>query len=118
MGGRVPAPAFSGGSLEPTFFPMHYKDGTPAKLGDIVKHDSGAVGIVIGGTIGSDYCSTQVVKFTPANLPCNNGAPGFVGALKDSTGKVEAVAGVAVTLDSCMQTRECVKIAHVDIGHG
>lgn len=97
---------------------MHYKDGTPATLGDIVQHDSGAVGIVIGGTIGSDYCSTQVVKFSPAKDPQAAGRPGFVGTLKDAEGKFVSVAGVGVTLDSYVQTRECLKIGHVDIGHG
>lgn len=97
---------------------MHYKDGTPAKLGDIVKHDSGAVGIVIGGTIGSDYCSTSVVKFSPVGGQYPQPGPGFVGYLRDAMGKVEAVGAVAVALDSCMQTRECLKIDHVDIGHG
>ena len=98
---------------------MHYKDGTPAKLGDIVQHDSGHVGIVIGGTIGSDFCTTHVVKFqTVAKGAWPSGGPGFIGTLRQQDGTVEAVAGVAVQLDQSMQTRECLKIAHVDIGHG
>lgn len=97
---------------------MHYKDGTPAKLGDIVQHDSGSVGIVIGGTIGSDYCSTNVVKFQPSTTPYTPAGPGFVGLLREQDGKLVAVSGVVVALDPCMQTRECLKIAHVDIGHG
>ena len=97
---------------------MHYKDGTPAKLGDIVQHDSGHVGIVIGGTIGSDYCSTHVVRFQSIAAKYPSGGAGFVGTLRESDGKLVAVAGVAVTLDQSTQTRECVKIGHVDIGHG
>lgn len=95
---------------------MHYKDGTPAKLGDIVKHDSGNVGIVIGGQIGNDYCSTQVV--TVSSVMGQPGCSAFVGNLKDAAGQVVAQAAVRVALEPYMQTRECVKIGHVDIGHG
>lgn len=99
---------------------MHYKDGTPATLGDIIQHDSGAVGIVIGGQIGNDFCSTQVVKFEPAAAGWGGIGAGFVGKLRDQTdaNKVIARAAVAVTFDSAVQTRECLKIGHVDIGHG
>lgn len=100
---------------------MHYKDGTPAKLGDIVKHDSGAVGIVIGGTIGSDYCTTSIVVFKPARTPAGQYCEpfaGFIGELRDEKGATVATAGVRVKLEPCMQTRECVRIDHVDIGHG
>lgn len=100
---------------------MHYKDGTPATLGDIVKHDSGDVGIVIGGQIGNDYCSTQVVKFVgvkPAGgYPQPQGA-GFIGQLRDENQQFVATASVVVQHDLCVQTRECLKIGHVDIGHG
>ena len=96
---------------------MHYKDGTPAKLGDIVQHDSGTVGIVIGGQIGNDYCSTQVVTFKPT-LTERGGCSAFVGNLRDTDGKPIAQGSVRVALDSYMQTREMVKIGHVDIGHG
>lgn len=97
---------------------MHYKDGTPAKLGDIVLNDSGDVGCVIGGTIGSDTCSTQVVKFESAVKRWGGAGPGFAGVLRNQDGTVAARASVAVTFDSAMQTRECLKIGHVDIGHG
>lgn len=92
---------------------MHYKDGTPAELGDIVQHDSGAVGIVIGGTIGSDYCSTQVVKFEPAVKQF--GCSAYVGTLRDTDGKIVGNASVRTSLDPHMQTRECLKIGHVDL---
>jgi len=95
---------------------MHYKDGTPATLGDIVQHDSGAVGIVIGGQIGNDFCSTQVVKFESTTHL--KGCSAFVGSLSDTDGKVVKTAAVRVSLESYMQTRECLKIGHVDIGHG
>ncbi len=95
---------------------MHYKDGTPATLGDIIQHDSGSVGIVIGGQIGNDYCSTQVVTFTPALN--QQGCSAFVGALRDVDNKHVATGAVRVSLEPYMQTRECVKIGHVDIGHG
>lgn len=97
---------------------MHYKDGTPANLGDVVQNDNGAIGIVIGGTIGSDYCSTQVVKFEPSNTAYGGIGPGFIGVLRDEKGVVQARAAVAVSLDAATQTRECLKIGHVDIGHG
>ncbi len=100
---------------------MHYKDGTEAKLGDIIQHDDGDIGIVIGGTIGSDYCSTQVVKFTGKKRDGHfdqPGGPGFIGHLKDADGKVVSTAGVHVALHNAMQTREMVKIGHMDIGHG
>lgn len=102
---------------------MHYKDGTEAKLGDIVQHDSGAVGIIIGGTIGSDYCTTQAVMFHPekdsrgANYGYRYGA-GYTGRLDDGAGNTVARSAVHVAHDQSMQTRECLKIGHVDIGHG
>ena len=66
---------------------MHYKDSTPAALGDIIQHDSGIVGILIGGTLGNDYCSSHAVWFKPPGHPHypSSGA-GFVGALKDDKG--------------------------------
>ena len=101
---------------------MHYKDGTPAKLGDIIQRDDGAVGIIIGGQIGNDYCSTQSVVFKPAKT---NGqytgyatGPGYIGALVDEKGALVERAAVAVELAPCTQTRECLKIGHVDIGNG
>lgn len=104
---------------------MHYKDGTPATLGDIIQHDSGFVGVVIGGTIGSDFCSTHVVKLSPVRNAADPkqtwgmaGGPGFVGTLRENTGELKAVAAVAVSLDQSVQTRECLKIGHIDIGHG
>lgn len=99
---------------------MHYKDGTPATLGDIIQHDSGAVGIVIGGQIGNDYCSTSVVIFRPARTPDGHYAQpgaGYVGELRTQEGKTVATAAVRVTLNEGMQTREMVKIGHVDLGH-
>ncbi len=95
---------------------MHYKDGTPAKLGDIIQHDSGSVGIVIGGQIGNDTCATQVVTFTSAAT--QSGCSAFVGNLRDAEGGLVAQASVRVSLEPYMQTRECLKIGHVDIGHG
>lgn len=95
---------------------MHYKNGEEVKLGDIAQHDSGSVGIVIGGTIGSDYCSTHVVKFDSAIGGYCGSA--YVGTLHDAAGKVLSTASVRVSADSHMQTREMIKIGHVDIGHG
>lgn len=99
---------------------MHYKDGTPALLGDIVKHDSGSVGIVIGGLIGSDSCSTQVVMFkSPANSNAwDSAGAGFVGALKEINNVVKSLGAVRVSFDSSVQTSACLKIGHMDIGHG
>lgn len=97
---------------------MHYKDGTPAILGDIIQHDDGHVGIVIGGTEGSDFYSTNVVKFQAPKAKWVQPGVGYVGFLRDSAGAVKAVGSVAVSLDSAMQTREMVKIGHIDIGHG
>jgi hypothetical protein len=95
---------------------MHYKDGTPVLLGDIAQHDNGSAGIIIGGTIGSDYCTTHFVAF---RKHAEYGAlPGYVGSLRGSDGKVISHASVAVALDGSAQTREMVKIGHVDIGHG
>ncbi len=95
---------------------MHYKDGTPAKLGDIVQHDTGAVGIVIGGTIGSDYCSTQVVMFRgKKQLGHWGGGPGFVGLLRDEKQAPVGGASVVAQLEPAVQTRECLKIGHVDL---
>jgi hypothetical protein len=95
---------------------MHYKDGTPAILGDIVQSDAGLVGIVIGGTIGSDFCSTQIVAFESAEK--QYGCSAFVGVLRKEGGKPVATGSVKVALHNSVQTRECVKIGHVDIGHG
>lgn len=100
---------------------MHYKDGTPAKLGDIIKHDSGAVGIVIGGMIGNDFCSTAVVAFKPAATPTGHysqPAAGFIAELKNEAGESIATGAVRTVLEPAWQTREMVKIGHVDIGHG
>ena len=100
---------------------MHYKDGTPATLGDIVQHDSGSVGIVIGGIIGNDYCSTSVVAFKPARTPDNHFSEpysGFVGELRDEKGVTVSTAGVRVKRESSLCTKDCIKIGHVDIGHG
>jgi hypothetical protein len=95
---------------------MHYKDGTPVTLGDIAQHDNGSVGIVIGGQIGSDHCSTHFVSFHKHAQ--QGAAAGYVGALRDGTGKVVTHAAVAVVADGYAQTREMVKLGHVDIGHG
>jgi hypothetical protein len=98
---------------------MHYKDGTEAKLGDIIKHDNGSVGILIGGTVGSDYCSSQVVRFESGGTVYGEPTgPGYIGVLRDDKGKVLARTGVVVSFNSIAQTREHVKIGHVDIGHG
>lgn len=98
---------------------MHYKDGTEVKLGDIIQHDAGHVGIVIGGQIGNDYCSTQVVVFKSVTPVFNAaGGPGYIGVLRDKDQKLQAIAGVTVVLEYAMQTREMMKIGHVDIGHG
>jgi hypothetical protein len=95
---------------------MHYKDGTPVNLGDIAQHDNGSVGIVIGGQVGSDYCTTHFVAFKRA---ADYGISfGHAGALRGTDGKVIATAHVAVVADGSAQTREMVKIGHVDIGHG
>ncbi len=98
---------------------MHYKDGTPATLGDIVQIDDGSTGIIIGGQIGNDYCSTQVVRFRPAKNAYGHAiGAGFIGVLTDQEHKEVARASVVVEHSSCVQTREMVKIGHVDIGHG
>jgi len=98
---------------------MHYKDGTPAKLGDIFKHDTGHVGIIIGGQIGSDYCSTHAVTFRDVNAPDWSGpGAGYLGTLRDDAQNVVAHGAVKVVVEQAMQTREMVKIGHVDIGHG
>jgi hypothetical protein len=95
---------------------MHYKDGTPVQLGDIAQHDNGSVGIIIGGTVGSDYCSTHFVAFK--KHPDYGTAAGYVGTLRGADGKVSTHASVAVLIDAGAQTREMVRIGHVDIGHG
>lgn len=101
---------------------MHYKDGTPAKLGDIIQRDDGAVGIIIGGKIGDDYCSTSAVVFKPAKAagtyPMYATGAGYLGVLLDEKGQLVAHAAVAVELAPGIQTRECLKIGHVDIGNG
>lgn len=98
---------------------MHFKDGTPAKLGDVFVHDNGSVGIIIGGQIGSDYCSTQCVVFQ-RDGQWSNPVPAYVGVLRDggTENKVVAHAAVAVVSQQALQTREMLKIGHVDIGHG
>jgi hypothetical protein len=95
---------------------MHYKDGTPVQLGDIAQHDNGSVGIVIGGQVGVDTCATQFVAFRK-HLD-SGAAAGYVGALRGTEGKVISHASVAVEVNGYAQTREMVKIGHVDIGHG
>lgn len=100
---------------------MHYKDGTPATLGDIVQHDSGAVGIVIGGQIGNDYCSTSIVAFKPARTPPGHycePAQGYVGELRNEKNETVATAAVRVKLEPSWCTKDCIKIGHVDLGHG
>lgn len=94
---------------------MHYKDGTPVKLGDIAKHDNGSTGIIIGGQIGNDTCATQFVAFR--KHADSGAAAGYVGALRSIDGKVIAHASVAVEVNGYAQTREMIKIGHVDIGH-
>jgi hypothetical protein len=98
---------------------MHYKDGTPAKLGDIVQRDDGAVGILIGGQIGQEYCSSSIIAFKPAKSAFGFATgPGYLGVLLDERGAVLERSGVVVEHSTCTQTRECLKIGHVDIGHG
>ena len=93
---------------------MHYKDGTSVKLGDIAKHDNGSVGIIIGGQIGSDYCTTHFVAFKQA--PDWGVGQGYIGALRNTEGKIIDRAAVAVVADGGAQTREMVKIGHVALG--
>lgn len=100
---------------------MHYKDGTPAVLGDIVLVDDGTIGMVLGGTLKSDYCSTDLVVFEkPSGLAPLAGTAVFKGKLidPDANYTVRSEAQVEVRVKNHVQTRECVKIGHVDIGHG
>lgn len=97
---------------------MHYKDGTPATLGDIVQHDNGSVGILLGGTVGQDFCSSHVVFFKNAKQSGVNPGAGYVGLLRDDKGVLQQVGSVLVQMESYAQTRELVKIGHVDIGNG
>jgi hypothetical protein len=95
---------------------MHYKDGTPAKLGDIIQHDTGKVGVLIGGQVGNDFCATSALWFNSPSGALQGAA--FVGVLRNEQGVSIASASVVTTFDTYTQTRECVKIGHVDIGHG
>lgn len=97
---------------------MHYKDGTPAMLGDIVQTDAGHVGILIGGQLQNDYCSSQVVLFKSTGCQFTQPSAGYIGYLRDEKLQLVKVSGVAVEFQTAVQTRECVKIGHVDIGHG
>jgi len=97
---------------------MHYKDGTPAIIGDIVKHDNGNIGILIGGQFKNDYCSSQVVFFKKHG-DYAGAVAGFVGTLRNSSeegAKIISTHAVAVTCDSGVQTCEMIKIDHIDIG--
>lgn len=92
---------------------MHYKDGTPAILGDIIQHDSGKVGILIGGQIGNDYCSSTAVWFN--KVTSQNQGLSYIGFLRDTAGKEIGSAMASVSFDTYTQTRECVKIGHIDL---
>ena len=95
---------------------MHYKDGTPATIGDIVQRDDGAVGILIGGQIGQDYCSSSIVAFKPAKSTYGFATgQGYTGVLLDEKGALLQRASVVLEHSTCTQTRECIKIGHVDI---
>ena len=98
---------------------MHYKDGTEAKLGDIIQHDNGSIGILIGGVIGNDYCSSHVVSFQPVKGPYGPAiGQGYIGQLCNEKYEVLKTGAVVVKLETAAQTREHIKIGHVDIGHG
>ena len=95
---------------------MHYKDGTPAVLGDIVQRDDGSVGILIGGQLGQDYCSSTVVSFKSGKSAYGfSTGQGYTGVLIDENGGLIQRATVVLEHSSCTPTRECVKIGHVDI---
>jgi hypothetical protein len=98
---------------------MHYKDGTPATLGDIIQHQvSGDVGILIGGQIGNDYCSSHAVMFKVPGLEYNHrGGLGYIGTLVDEKGKLLKQAAVLVAFDQASQTREFLKIGNISLGN-
>ena len=96
---------------------MHYKDGTPVTLGDIIKSPSGLVGMVIGGTVGSTACNLNAVVFKDIGSLYSSGN-GFIAKLVDDKNKLIAVGAVAVEMQSCLTASECEKLGHVDIGHG
>ncbi len=65
---------------------------------------------------------TSAVVFKPAKAagtyPMYATGAGYLGVLLDEKGQLVAHAAVAVELAPGIQTRECLKIGHVDIGNG
>lgn len=56
---------------------MHYKDGTEAKLGDIIKLPDGEVGVLVGGSPGATACNITALRSkvmqTGPGVNVNNG---------------------------------------------
>ena len=96
---------------------MHLKDGSPAKIGDIVKHESlGTIGLIIGGSTASDKCNLTLLNFSDA---CNSYSlkDAFAGAVTDSDGKIVQRGAVVVCQSTCQTASEYERIGHVNTGN-
>jgi hypothetical protein len=96
---------------------MHLNDGTPAKTGDIVKHKtSGLVGLIIGGSEGSNTCNLTLLTFFDACTCYGNDA--IAGSINDASGKPIERCAVGIQKSTCQTASEFERIGHSDVGNG
>ena len=96
---------------------MHLKDGSPAKIGDIVKHESGSpIGLIIGGNNASARCNLTLLTFAEA---CNSYSQkdAFAGAITDNEGKIVQRGAAVISQSTCMTASEYERIGSVNLGN-
>jgi hypothetical protein len=97
---------------------MNLKDGTPARIGDIVQNTAGVVGTVIGGTTSTDPTAATLSLVTIGSAFDTDGGQVFCGAFRDSSGVIIERGVAAFAHSSGILASDCSRIGHVDIGNG
>lgn len=96
---------------------MHYRNGEPARIGDVIVRDEASDGpvihgIVIGGYADSDACNLTVISFVPGMSLY--GGQSYAGRVTDKTGRTLSTGSVGVSFNSAVQSAHCTKLGRVD----